>query len=39
VEDAHRRLSEYHIDQAPVVDKNGTPVGLVDVQDLLELEG
>jgi arabinose-5-phosphate isomerase len=39
VEDAHRLLSEYHIDQAPVVDKNGTPVGLVDVQDLLELEG
>jgi len=37
VEEAHRLLRENRIDQAPVVDEQGRPVGLVDVQDLLEL--
>ena len=37
VEEAHRLLRENRIDQAPVVDENCIPVGLVDVQDLLEL--
>ncbi|HIF41430.1 MAG TPA: KpsF/GutQ family sugar-phosphate isomerase [Planctomycetes bacterium] len=37
VEEAHRLLRENRIDQAPVVDENRIPVGIVDVQDLLEL--
>ncbi len=37
VEDAHRLLREHRIDQAPVVDASGRPIGLVDVQDLLDL--
>ena len=35
--DAARLLSEYHVDQVPVVDDRHRPVGLLDVQDLLEL--
>jgi arabinose-5-phosphate isomerase len=38
VEEAHRLLRENRIDQAPVVDEGHVPVGLVDVQDLLELK-
>jgi len=37
VEEAHRLLRENRIDQAPVVDDDGRPVGLVDVQDLLDI--
>ncbi len=37
VEDAHRLLRENRIDQAPVVNDQGVAVGLIDVQDLLEL--
>lgn len=37
VEDAQRLLRENRIDQAPVVDAEGRPVGLVDVQDLLDV--
>ncbi len=37
VAEAHRLLQENRIDQAPVVDTAGHPVGLVDVQDLLDL--
>jgi len=36
-EEAHRLLREHKIDQAPVVDKGGRPVGLIDVQDLLDI--
>lgn len=36
-EDAHRLLREHRIDQAPVVDAENRPVGLVDVQDLLDI--
>jgi len=35
VAEAARVLREHHIDQVPVVDDTGAPVGLVDVQDLL----
>lgn len=35
IEDAERLLREHHIDNMPVVDKRGRPVGLIDVQDLL----
>ena len=35
VADAARVLREAHIDQVPVVDGEGRPVGLLDVQDLL----
>ena len=34
--DAFRLLRERRIDQLPVVDDDGVPVGLVDVQDLLD---
>lgn len=37
VEEAQHLLAEYRIDQAPVIDAAGCPVGLVDVQDLLDL--
>ena len=37
VEDAFHLLSANKIDQAPVLDEEGRPVGLVDVQDLLDL--
>jgi len=37
VEDAHHLLRANRIDQAPVVDADGRPVGLIDVQDLLDL--
>ena len=36
-EEAHRLLRENKIDQAPVVDEDGRPIGLVDVQDLLDI--
>ena len=35
VAEAQRLLQEYHIDQVPVLDEDGRPVGLLDVQDLL----
>jgi arabinose-5-phosphate isomerase len=35
VVDAARVLREAHVDQVPVVDEDGRPVGLLDVQDLL----
>lgn len=35
--DAHRLLRENRIDMAPVVDANRHPVGLIDVQDLIEV--
>ncbi|MFT5200010.1 MAG: arabinose-5-phosphate isomerase [Planctomycetota bacterium] len=38
VEEAHHLLRQYRIDQAPVVDAEGRPVGLIDVQDLLDVE-
>ena len=37
VEEAHRLLRELKIDQAPVLDEDGRAVGLVDVQDLLDV--
>jgi arabinose-5-phosphate isomerase len=36
--DAHRLLREHRIDQAPVLDAERRPIGLVDVQDLLDVE-
>ncbi|MEZ6002878.1 MAG: KpsF/GutQ family sugar-phosphate isomerase [Planctomycetota bacterium] len=38
VEEAHHLLRQYRIDQAPVVDAERRPVGLIDVQDLLDVE-
>lgn len=37
VEEAQRLLQEHHIDQVPVVDDAGRPIGLLDVQDLLDI--
>jgi arabinose-5-phosphate isomerase len=37
VEQAQRLLQEHHIDQVPVLDDDGRPVGLLDVQDLLDI--
>lgn len=36
-EDAHRLLRENRIDMAPVVDAQRHPIGLIDVQDLIEV--
>ncbi|MEM8711508.1 MAG: KpsF/GutQ family sugar-phosphate isomerase [Planctomycetota bacterium] len=36
-EDAHRLLRENRIDMAPVVDAERRPIGLLDVQDLIEV--
>jgi arabinose-5-phosphate isomerase len=38
VQEAHHLLRQFRIDQAPVVDGDGKPVGLIDVQDLLDVE-
>jgi arabinose-5-phosphate isomerase len=35
VAEAARLMRDHHIDQLPVVDSRGAPVGLIDVQDLL----
>ncbi len=35
--DAHRLLRENRIDMAPVIDESRRPVGLIDVQDLIEV--
>jgi len=37
VEEAQRLLQEFHIDQVPVLDDDGRPIGLLDVQDLLDI--
>jgi len=37
VAEAQRLLQEYHIDQVPVLDDDGRPVGLLDVQDILDI--
>lgn len=36
-QDAHRLLREHRIDMAPVVDDDRRPIGLLDVQDLIEV--
>jgi len=38
VQEAHHLLRQFRIDQAPVVDGDHRPVGLIDVQDLLDVE-
>ncbi len=37
VAEAYKILKEYKIDQIPVIDDSNTPVGIIDVQDLLEV--
>src|SRR5262249_20832767 len=37
VEEAQRVLAEHRIDQIPVIDAERRPVGLLDVQDLLDV--
>jgi arabinose-5-phosphate isomerase len=37
VEEAQRVLSEHRVDQIPVLDGEGRPVGLLDVQDVLDI--
>lgn len=37
VEDAYRLLSSFKVDQAPVIDGDHRPVGMVDVQDILDV--
>jgi len=36
--EAYRMLRDYRIDQLPVVDEEGRPAGILDVQDWLDLE-
>ena len=38
VSEAYRILREYRIDQVPVVDENDVPVGILDVQDWLDVD-
>ncbi|MCP3903230.1 MAG: KpsF/GutQ family sugar-phosphate isomerase [Planctomycetes bacterium] len=38
VRDAERLVREHRVDEIPVVDHDGCPVGLVDVQDLLAMK-
>jgi len=38
VAEAYRMLRDFRIDQLPVVDGAGHPVGLIDVQDWLDIE-
>ena len=38
VAEAYRVLRDFHFDQVPVVDEAGRPVGLLDVQDWLDVE-
>jgi arabinose-5-phosphate isomerase len=38
VAEAYRLLRDYRIDQVPVVDADGRPVGIIDVQDWLDIE-
>ncbi|MDP8218112.1 MAG: KpsF/GutQ family sugar-phosphate isomerase [Candidatus Theseobacter exili] len=35
-EDAYKKMQKRKIDELPVVDKDGCPVGMIDVQDLLK---
>ncbi len=37
IEEAQRVMQDHHIDQLPVLDGDGRPVGLIDVQDLLDV--
>jgi len=37
VADAQKLMKEYRIDEVPVVDESGRPIGVLDVQDLLEV--
>jgi len=36
--EAYRMLRQYRIDQVPVVDESGAPVGIMDVQDWLDVQ-
>jgi arabinose-5-phosphate isomerase len=36
--EAYHMLRDYRVDQVPVVDENGRPVGILDVQDWLDIE-
>jgi len=38
VRDAERLVREHRVDEIPVVDQDGRPVGLVDVQDLIAIK-
>jgi len=38
VRDAVRLVREYRVDEIPVVDRDGKPVGLIDVQDLIAMK-
>ena len=37
IEEAQRVMQDHHIDQLPVLDDDGHAVGLIDVQDLLDV--
>ena len=37
MDDAVRILHDHHIDQVAVVSESGQPIGLLDIQDLLDV--
>jgi arabinose-5-phosphate isomerase len=38
VRDAQQLVTEYRVDEIPVVDENNIPMGLIDVQDLIAMK-
>jgi arabinose-5-phosphate isomerase len=38
VRDAQQLVTEHRVDEIPVVDENNTPIGLIDVQDLIAMK-
>jgi arabinose-5-phosphate isomerase len=38
VRDAVRMIRELRVDELPVVDTDGKPIGLIDIQDLIALK-
>ena len=38
VRDARQLIAEHRIDEIPVVDAGGKPMGLIDVQDLITMK-
>ncbi len=38
VRDAQQLVAEFRVDEIPVVDDNNTPIGLIDVQDLIAMK-
>ena len=38
VRDAQQLVTEYRVDEIPIVDEDNIPIGLIDVQDLIAMK-